>query len=208
MAHIEKYTDKSIRMILAHCERHTKNPSNENISPDKSHLNYSLLSGRENVSSYEYYKKRKSELYVYNRSDVKVAFSVVVSAPRLLPPSQHDKFFQCVHDFLCARYGGLNNQNVIQSIVHLDETTPHLHFLCIPTVKDSKHGGEKICCCQVINRNELRKFHPDLQKYLREHGIFLNINSGITRMQGGNRTVKELKRVREYERNMERSFFE
>ena len=82
-------------------------------------------------------------------------------------------------------------------VVHNDEGgQPHLHCCFIPVVPDRKHGGEKICANDVLTRKELRNFHPELKKYLKNNGIDANINSGITRQQGGNRTVKELKEGR------------
>lgn len=47
---------------------------------------------------------------------------------------------------------------------------------------------------------ELRNFHPDLQRYLNEHGLEdACVMTGVTRAQGGNRTVAELKAEREQE---------
>lgn len=79
-----------------------------------------------------------------------------------------------------------------------------MHWLGIPVVPDSRHGGEKICCDSVLNRRELRNFHPDLQKYLREHGVAGTVMTGITKAQGGNRTVRELKKERAIEKEITR----
>ena len=58
-------------------------------------------------------------------------------------------------------------ENCIQAVVHNDESgQPHLHYCFIPVVPDVKRNGEKICCNELINRTELRNFHPALQKYL------------------------------------------
>ena len=90
-------------------------------------------------------------------------------------------------------------------MVHYDESTPHLHFLAIPVVKTEKE--EKICMCMVINRAVLRNFHPALQAYLKEKfkydEITPNVMSGITKLQGGNRSVLEMKRARELEHTYE-----
>ena len=59
----------------------------------------------------------------------------------------------------------------------------------------------------VLDRRELRNFHPDLQRYLDEHGLEdAHVMTGVTRAQGGNRTVAELKaeREQEYEQETER----
>lgn len=48
----------------------------------------------------------------------------------------------------------------------------------------------KVDCNTVINHVELKHFHPDLQKYLTEHGIEGKVVTGKT---GTNFSVKELK---------------
>ena len=179
------------------------------ILKDRTVKNYSLLPQRE-ISSYEYYRQRKSELYCYNRADVKVMAGWIVTAPKDLPMSEMEKFFNVTYEFLSERYG---EKNCVQAVVHNDEGgQPHIHFLFIPAAADKKHGGEKICANDVLNKAELRNFHSALQKYLLDHGVQANILTGITKTQGGNRTVRELKQEntknrwhsREYDKTEER----
>ena len=68
-------------------------------------------------------------------------------------------------------------------------------------MEDKKHEqGEKVCANDVLDRRELRNFHPDLQKYLDENGLAdARVVSGVTKRQGGNRTVTELKAERQVE---------
>lgn len=205
MASVEKFTIYAVVNQLRHIERTIANPSNEDIDQTKENKNYSLAPDR-GMSSYDYFKERKSKLYCYGRDDVKVMAGWVVTAPKDLPADQHRAFFERTHDFLIERYG---ESNCIQSIVHNDESgQPHLHYCFIPAVPDKKHGGEKICANDVINPKELRNFHSDLQKYLKDNGINANVHSGITKAQGGNRSVREMKQERrlhlEHERTIER----
>ena len=130
----------------------------------------------------------------------------VVTAPQDLEQEQYDNFFLAVYDFLENRYG---EENVVQAVVHDDEGgQPHLHFCFVPVVEDKKHEeGYKVCANDVLDRRELRNFHPDLQRYLDEHGLEdAHVMTGVTRAQGGNRTVAELKaeREQEYEQETER----
>lgn len=126
------------------------------------------------MTAYDYFKARKQELYCYRRADVKVMAGWVVTAPKDLARNLHERFFE------------------------------DLHFDFIPVAPDEKHQCEKICANDVLNRKELRNFHPDLQNHLKEHGINARVMTGITREQGGNRTVKELKQEREHQRQTER----
>lgn len=209
MASVKKFTESAVVNQLRHIERTIAHPENMDIEKDRTVQNYSLLPQRE-ISSYEYYRQRKSELYCYNRADVKVMAGWIVTAPKDLPMSEMEKFFNVTYEFLSERYG---EKNCVQAVVHNDEGgQPHIHFLFIPAAADKKHGGEKICANDVLNKAELRNFHSALQKYLLDHGVQANILTGITKVQGGNRTVRELKQEntknrwhsREYDKTEER----
>ena len=209
MASVKKFTESAVVNQLRHIERTIAHPENMDIEKDRTVQNYSLLPQRE-ISSYEYYRQRKSELYCYNRADVKVMAGWIVTAPKDLPMSEMEKFFNVTYEFLSERYG---EKNCVQAVVHNDEGgQPHNHFLFIPAAADKKHGGEKICANDVLNNAELRNFHSALQKYLLDHGVQANILTGITKTQGGNRTVRELKQEntknrwhsREYDKTEER----
>ena len=57
----------------------------------------------------------------------------------------------------------------------------------------------------MLDRRELRNFHPDLQRYLNEHGLEdARVMTGVTKRQGSNRTVAQLKAEREYQQEVER----
>ncbi len=89
------------------------------------------------------------------------------------------------------------------------EGRPHLHYTFVPTVKIDKKAlsekknpikamseyEEKISAKERINRTELLHLHPDLNHYINEKcGIKCNLNSGITKSQGGNKSVEQLKK--------------
>lgn len=192
MASVDKYAMSAVVNQIRHNERMTINPSNRDINPALSGQNY-MLSPDRGMSSYDYFLKRKKELYCYKRDDVKVMAGWIVTAPKELPPSEHELFFKETYNFLANRY---HEENVVSAMVHKDESgQPHLHCYFIPAVPDSKHGGEKICANDILNKKELRNFHPELQKFLTSKGVNARIMNGAT--AGGNRTVRELKRERE-----------
>lgn len=194
MASVEKFTLAAVVNEIRHNNRTIKNSSNPDIDHDRIYLNYSLTPDR-GMSEYDYFKQRKSKLYCYNRADVKVMAGWVITAPKDLPEDEHESFFLSSFNFLSNRYG---EENIIQATVHQDESgQPHLHFLFIPVAPDKKRNGEKICANDVLNRKELRNFHPDLQRHLKNNGIDAKVMTGITKAQGGNRTVSEMKRDRD-----------
>ncbi len=194
MASVKKFLHGEVFNQIRHIERTIKNPSNPDIDSEKLHLCYKLTPDR-GMSAWDYYEQRKSELHCLKRADVNTLAGWVVSLPTDVPSDMEDLFYYNVYDFLCERYG---EKNLIQCTVHKDESgTGHLHFLFIPATLDKKKGVEKICANDVLNRKELRNFHPDLQKYLKNNGCPGTVQTGITKELGGNRTVMQLKEMRD-----------
>lgn len=201
MASVSKFATSSASVHLRHIDREIQNPSNPDIDPDRSDENYDLLDHGD-LTHYQYYKARLAELHYHHRADVKTMAGWVVTAPQTLPEAEHDRFFRLSTDFLQERYGA---ENGVAAVVHRDEGgQPHLHYYFIPVVPDLKHGGEKICCKEVINKTDLQSFHTDLQKYLDDNECHAEVYTGITRSQGGNRTVAELKAARSIEVEQDR----
>ena len=107
-------------------------------------------------------------------------------------------FFLLVYTFLIGRYG---EENVISAYVHMDETTPHMHFLFMPVVEDKKWNEKhpdkpprkKVCAKKLMNKTEMNMFHRVFQEYLDEHSEkdLYPVLNGTT--IGGARTIAEMK---------------
>lgn len=202
MASVEKISNNNVYNLLRHNERLNTNYSNSDIDLSLVSEDY-LLSPNRGMSSYDYYKQRLSECYLYNRGDVKPVFSWVITAPEDVPDSDIDLFMENCYEFLTERYGV---ENCISAVVHKDESgRPHLHYISIPVVSDPKHEqGQKVCMNDVINRKELRNFHPDLDKFLKARGLHCGVYTGVTARNGGNRTVREMKAERDIQKEVKR----
>lgn len=229
MASIEKYTNNQVIYILRHNTREAPQPpSNIDIDKDRTPQNYVLSdNGKESADIIKYYKERKKELYIYGRKDVVTACQWVITAPKELSKEQERNFFKSCHNFLCDKYG---NRNCLLSVVHCDEGVKnkdgeiiagrsHLHFVFMPVVKNknflqptntgnvpkSRQFKEKLCCNDLINKKHLQQFHPDLQKYISKKGFNVKIQTGITKQQGKNIRVEQLKeqtRTKELEKEI------
>lgn len=231
MASVEKFTHGAVVNQLRHNDRLIERDANTDIDSRRTALNYSLTPVR-GMSSYAYYKQRKSELYVYGRADVKTMAGWIVTAPKDLTTLEQEKvFFQNTYDFLESRYG---KENVVQAMVHYDEGKmekvknrwgeyekdekgelkkelvlgrPHLHFDFIPVTQDKnpKHSqSEKICANDVLTRIELQHFHIDLQKHLKDNGVQGEVLNGSTKAKGRNYSVEEMKEKYETQKELER----
>ena len=159
---------------------------NPDIDPQRTHLNYNLAPQHDQM---DFLKQRLSEVYCLNRKDVNVMCSWVVTAPKDLALGQQEDFFKESYKFLENRYG---KENVISSYVHLDETTPHMHFAFIPVVYDKKKDRYKVSAKERVNKFELKSFHSDYQEHLDKAKIRCNVLNEATKE--GNRSIEELKR--------------
>lgn len=200
MAHAAKFAANAVGRMCGHYGRTEGDGvrrSNENIDPTRTHLNYNLAPEHDG-GQIAFMQKRLSEVKLQKRADVNVLCDWVVTLPvdekfkRFNPEIQRIetiKFFRATYDFLERRYG---RENVVSAYVHMDEKTPHLHFAFIPVTEDKKKGGFKVSAKEVLSRSDLRTFHTDLQKALRERGVILDVLNGATK--DGNKTVAELKK--------------
>lgn len=202
MATFAKYRARDALLILRHNAREIKNPSNEDIDPRRTPLNYSLLN-RPLSEDIEHYKMRKKEIHAHNRKDVITLVGLVITAPGDLPEKDERSFFETSLTFVSERFGA---ENIVQAVVHHDESgQPHMHIGLLPVVADAKYG-EKFCAKEVITRQELNTFHPDFQRYLDNCGIHARVFTGVTTAQGGNRSVADMKRIRDLERERDFAF--
>lgn len=198
MAHLAKYT----RAAAGHMHNHYARSelyrevkevkrSNENIDYTRTHLNYNLAAELQPLRPGQYMTKRLSEVRCQKREDVNIMCDWVITEPQeLLHQNRDREFFKAAYEFLRDRYG---SNNVLSAYVHMDEVTPHMHFSFIPVTEDKNRGGEKVSAKEVINRTELKKFHPELQQHLEQAlGCPVPILNEAT--VEGNQSIEELKR--------------
>lgn len=192
MAHLEKYTAAAAGHMFAHYDR-THSSSTSNIDESRTHLNYNLAEKDQPLSCLDFLHKRMSEIKVLKRANINVMCDWVITAPESLTQEELPLFFDECYKFLNARYG---KENVISAPVHMDETSPHLHYNFVPVVKDKKKGIPKLSAKECITRKDLNTFHQDLTKHMTAvFGRDIGILNGAT--VGGNKTIKQLKQTSE-----------
>ncbi|SHF22584.1 Plasmid recombination enzyme, partial [Tissierella praeacuta DSM 18095] len=193
MAHLMKANRNQVGGLTRHFERYKKENGeyikfgNQDIDTEKTRLNYNLA---EDKNQLEFIKKRTSEVRCLNRKDVNVMCDWVVTLPEKIKTEEdQEKFFQETYNFLENEYG---KENVISSYVHLDETTPHMHFAFIPVVFDKKRGDLKVSAKELITRKYLQEFHPKLENHMEKvFGRDIGILNDATK--AGNKSISELK---------------
>ena len=192
MAHLEKYTAAATGHMLAHYDR-THSSSTSNIDESRTAMNYDLAETDQPLHALDFLHKRMSEIKVLKRANVNVMCDWVITAPESLTPEELPLFFSECYKFLTERYG---RENVITAPVHMDETSPHIHYAFVPVVTDKKKGIPKLSAKERITRKDLSTFHQDLTKHMTAvFGRDIGILNGATVV--GNKTIKQLKQISE-----------
>jgi len=165
---------------------------NEEIDIERTHLNYNLAPPRNQT---EFISKRLSEVYCLKRDNVNVMCTWLITAPKALQQHEHELFFKVAYEFLNERYAGnhKNDKNVVSAYVHMDETTPHMHYAFLPIVSDPKKG-EKVSAKVALGweNQDLKQFHIDLAERMKFYfGRDIGMLNQATK--DGNKTITELK---------------
>ncbi|AGC39301.1 mob protein [Bacillus thuringiensis] len=193
MAHVQKYTKGNVQGLSIHWDRKTENHSNQGIDNEQSHLNYDLCEKEGDTLSRM--NDRLSEVHCLSRKDVKVCADWVVTLPENLKgisEKEQREFFEKTYEFLTNRYDG--EKNVLSANVHMDETTPHMHFAFMPVVWDEKKQREKVSAKEVLTRKELKTFHQDLDEFLKKEIPYIYKEGILNDKTIGVDTVKDLKK--------------
>lgn len=187
----EKFTRNQSGNILVHCDRSDPNRTykNQEIDHSKTYLNYNLAPEHKGMTDYEFMKKRCEEFKMLKRKDVNWLVSWVITIPADYTGNKA-LFFREAYNFMENRYG---KDNVVSAYVHLDETSPHMHFCFVPVIFDKKKQEYKVNAKQCINKVELKQIHPKMQEYLENKlQTKVNILNGAT--AEGNKTIDQLKK--------------
>ena len=153
--HYIKFTKSQAMAIFRHCGRENDNYSNENIDTSRTSQNYNLgPSG----SQWGHMMDRLKQLTYREQKNNIVLCSWVITTPKNLPQEKQKDFFKIMYDFMSKKYGV---QNVISAHVHMDEITPHMHFLFTPGTKDLKLSASKL-----TNRITLQNIHNEAQNVI------------------------------------------
>ena len=174
MAHIQKFTKDAVGHMCRHFERWRDkegkyvNFGNQNIDPAKTPMNYNLAPERKN--QYGFIMDRCKQVYCLDRKNVNVMCSCIVTAPKDLDEAEFRLFFKATYEFLVARYGGKDAENVVSAYVHMDEGRAHIHFAWVPVAYDEEKERWAVNAKKVVDRQDLRTLHKDLEKHL-EHEL-------------------------------------
>jgi hypothetical protein len=185
MAQLSKYSRKDLRGVAREAYRELKPEQYENeVDLSRSHLNLNM---NPNIEWVPLESKDCSEKLIravddrvdeivretmdgkYPKNEVHFG-SWVVTCPENLPQNpKFDRrlnainFLAYAYDFCQERYG---EKNIIDGIIHCDETHEHITIIGVPQCVSRKSGKPTISAASLYQRQELQDFHKDLDKYM------------------------------------------
>lgn len=168
VCHIEKYKMHQIAPIGHHNNRDSDKHSNLDIDPELKHLNFFAFTGSAGNPKVNYKKRIETIMaseYKMNRkprSDAVMMVGIIVTSEKsffeLMDESEIKRFFRCAAEFLGTRYG---MENLIDAKVHMDETTPHMHYEFVPIVEG--HLSSK----KLFDKWKLQALHTEFADYMK-----------------------------------------
>ena len=159
---MEKYHKTDIAPVEQENERdETYQASNPQIDKTRTGGNYHIVKRQRSYTQFINDKIEALDLPTKVRKDAVLMCSFVVGSDRKffgeLSPSEQQQFFAECTRFFADRY---SEENIISAVVHMDETTPHLHLNLIPIADGrlcAKRATAILCGLHPLLRGALRR---------------------------------------------------
>ena len=193
--HMDKFKKEAVRGIQSHNKRERHSHSNPDIAYERSADNYDL----HEQAAPDYagaIQNRIDDLLLVKavRKDAVHMCGLIVSSDSAffekLPPEETRRFFEESKAFLTEFVG---KENVLSAMVHVDEKTPHMHFLHVPVTPDGRLNANKI-----YTRESLKKLQTEFPAYLQSRGF--DLNRGVEQVPG---SAKKHLDTREFKQQQE-----
>ena len=154
---MEKYHKTDIAPVENENERDdTYQAVNPQIDFTRTRNNYNIIKHQRSYTQFINDKIEALDLPTKVRKDAVLMCSFVVGSDReffsRLSSGEQQQFFVDCTRFFTERYG---EDNIISAVVHMDETTPHIHLNLIPI------ADGRLCAKQLFDRKELQNLQSD-----------------------------------------------
>ena len=158
MANLQGYTRSAVGNMLNHYTRHDGDPNqeryryqNQTIDSSRTHLNYALL---DRPDPKGFIDERVASAGSSPRKTTNVLSDWAVTLPKSERLAGREaEFFEETFEYLSELVG---RDNVVGAYVHLDETSPHMHFCFVPVVETTKTTNDKSQPLRWTKRDEAR----------------------------------------------------
>ena len=172
VARMQKMKSGNLGGAYRHNERIFENHSNKDIDPEKTHLNYELTDRDRSIPYDRQIKQYINDNKISKRAlrkDAVLCNEWIITSDKAffenMNSNQIKDFFETAKNFFAERYG---NSNIAYAMVHLDESTPHMHLGLVP-MQNGKLSSKSL----FGSRDQLKEIQEAFPRYLNEHGYNL-----------------------------------
>ena len=166
---MEKYKRADIVGIERENERdeNYKSTRNPQIDKSKTCLNYHTMPYEKKYLSFIDTRIKQLSPTRKIKDDAVLITSFILGSDKeffdRITAEQQTRFFADCTEFFSERYG---KENVTSAVVHLDESTPHLHFNLMPVT------GGRLCAKELFDRAALRELQTDFYEVVgKKYGL-------------------------------------
>lgn len=154
---------------IASCERHNERKkeaykSNPDIDISKSKDNYYLIKPHNYTYKQEIKKLIKEANCKVRKDSTMLVETLITASPEFmknLSSEEQKEYFTIATEFLIDKIG---KKNIISAVVHMDETTPHMHLVFCPITKDNKLSAKTFLGNQKTLSNWQTEYHNVMSK--------------------------------------------
>ena len=202
----EKLTRAKAQGICVHNDRRARNHTNKDIDPERTHLNYYLKKNQLNYVKEFDKLKEKNNLKGMIRSNSIIMCEMVFTSDKeffyKIGEKETKRYFEECYKFAC-NYKNLGEQNIVSSVVHNDETVPHMHLIYIPVVHTKDKDGndiDKVCSRDFWRaRDSYRQLQNDFHKYITSKGFELERGLPAEETGAKHEKIEDLKKITNFE---------
>ena len=202
----EKLTRVEAQGAYIHNARRSKGHTNKDIDNTRTHLNFYCKKNEQTyIKEFDRIKK-EYDLKGHIRSNSIILCEMMITSDNeffdKIGLEETKRYFKESYKFVC-NYKNLGEKYIVSAVVHLDETTPHMHLIYIPVIHTKDKEGkeiDKICCRDFWKgRDSYRQLQNAFFEYITSKGFELERGLPIEETGAKHEKIENLKKVTNFE---------
>ncbi len=162
---IEKHNNRTTEILADGTEKQWAENADPNLREDNvSYKKYEDLNLHQSINKH----LQECGIHKTRKDAVKAVEILCTASPEFFNGNElTDKtmaFCKQANKFINERYG---RANIMTIDIHLDEKTPHIHFVIVPITKDNKLSAKTVCG----NRKDYQKLQDDFSENMKNLGL-------------------------------------
>ena len=202
----EKLTRVEAQGAYIHNARRSKGHTNKDIDNTRTHLNFYCKKNEQTyIKEFDRIKK-EYDLKGHIRSNSIILCEMMITSDNeffdKIGLEETKRYFRESYKFVC-NYKNLGEKYIVSAVVHLDETTPHMHLIYIPVIHTKDKEGnliDKVCARDFWRgRDSYRDLQNEFHKYIISKGFDLERGLPIEETGAKHQKIEELKKITNFE---------